>query len=84
MIFGLDSFAEGPDLPGDACVQVIIARLPFAMPDDPVDKTLARWIEKQGGNPFFRHHRARGIHQTYPGRWPPDPHRNQLRPRHHP
>lgn len=53
VIFGLDSFAEGLDLPGDTCVQVIIVRLPFAMPDDPVEKTLARWIEKQGGNPFF-------------------------------
>lgn len=53
VIFGLDSFAEGLDLPGNACVQVIIARLPFSMPDDPVDKTLSRWIERQGGNPFF-------------------------------
>lgn len=52
VIFGLDSFAEGLDLPGEACVHVIIAKLPFAMPDDPVGKTLARWIEKRGGNPF--------------------------------
>ncbi|CUA84532.1 Rad3-related DNA helicase [Gulbenkiania indica] len=53
IIFGLDSFAEGLDLPGEACVHVIIAKLPFAMPDDPVGKTLARWIEKRGGNPFI-------------------------------
>ena len=53
IIFGLDSFAEGLDLPGDACVHVIIAKLPFAMPDNPVDKTLNQWIEKRGGNPFF-------------------------------
>jgi ATP-dependent DNA helicase DinG len=33
-------------------VHVIIAKLPFAMPDDPVGKTLSRWIEKRGGNPF--------------------------------
>lgn len=52
VIFGLDSFSEGMDLPGDACVHVIIAKLPFAMPDDPVGKTLARWIEQRGGNPF--------------------------------
>ncbi|WP_189533078.1 ATP-dependent DNA helicase DinG [Paludibacterium paludis] len=52
VIFGLDSFAEGMDLPGESCVHVIIAKLPFAMPDDPVDKTLSRWIEKRGGNPF--------------------------------
>ncbi|TCP10330.1 ATP-dependent DNA helicase DinG [Crenobacter luteus] len=52
VIFGLDSFAEGLDLPGEACVHVIIVKLPFAMPDDPVGKTLARWVEKRGGNPF--------------------------------
>ena len=52
IIFGLASFAEGLDLPGNRCVHVIIAKLPFAMPDDPVERTLSRWIEKQGGNPF--------------------------------
>ncbi|WP_174875244.1 ATP-dependent DNA helicase DinG [Vogesella oryzae] len=52
VLFGLDSFSEGLDLPGEACVHVIIAKLPFAMPDDPVGRTLARWIEKRGGNPF--------------------------------
>lgn len=54
IIFGLDSFAEGLDLPGDACIHVIIAKLPFAMPDDPVDKTLSEWIKQQGGNPFMQ------------------------------
>ncbi|MDC7709825.1 ATP-dependent DNA helicase DinG [Vogesella indigofera] len=52
VLFGLDSFSEGLDLPGEACVHVIIAKLPFAMPDDPVGRTLSRWIEKRGGNPF--------------------------------
>lgn len=53
IIFGLDSFSEGLDLPGEACIHVIIAKLPFSMPDDPVDKTLAAWIESKGGNPFL-------------------------------
>ncbi len=53
IIFGLDSFAEGLDLPGEACVQVIIAKLPFAMPDNPIEKTQSRWIEQRGGNPFM-------------------------------
>ncbi|MDO4908026.1 ATP-dependent DNA helicase DinG [Neisseria sp.] len=52
IIFGLDSFAEGLDLPGDTCVHVIIAKLPFSMPDNPVEKTQNRWIEQRGGNPF--------------------------------
>lgn len=53
IIFGLDSFAEGLDLPGVACMHVIIAKLPFSMPDNPIDKTLSRWIEQNGGNPFL-------------------------------
>lgn len=53
IIFGLDSFAEGLDLPGDACVHVIIAKLPFAMPDNPIEKTQSRWIEQRGGRPFM-------------------------------
>lgn len=53
IIFGLDSFAEGLDLPGKSCVHVVIAKLPFAMPKNPIDRTLSHWISKQGGNPFF-------------------------------
>ena len=53
ILFGLASFAEGLDLPGDACNHVIIAKLPFDAPDDPVDQTLAEWIEQRGGNSFF-------------------------------
>ncbi len=54
IIFGLASFAEGIDLPGDYLTHVVITRLPFAVPDDPVGATLAEWIESQGGNPFMR------------------------------
>lgn len=53
IIFGLDSFAEGLDLPGELCVQVIIAKLPFALPDNPIEKTRNQWIEARGGNPFM-------------------------------
>ena len=52
-LFGLASFAEGVDLPGDYCRHVIIAKLPFAVPDNPVDEALAEWLEVQGRNPFF-------------------------------
>lgn len=54
VIFGLASFAEGIDLPGDYLTHVVITRLPFAVPDDPVGATLAEWIESRGGNPFMR------------------------------
>lgn len=53
IIFGLASFAEGVDLPGDYCSHVIIAKLPFAVPDDPVQATMAEWIEGRGGNSFM-------------------------------
>jgi ATP-dependent DNA helicase DinG len=53
VIFGLASFAEGVDLPGDYCRHVVIAKLPFAVPDDPVDAALAEWLESQGRNPFM-------------------------------
>ena len=52
-IFGLASFAEGVDLPGAYCAHVVIAKLPFAVPDDPVDAALAEWLESQGRNPFM-------------------------------
>tara|TARA_R110001592_G_scaffold363352_3_gene684941 strand:+ start:17197 stop:19401 length:2205 start_codon:yes stop_codon:yes gene_type:complete len=52
-IFGLASFAEGMDFPGDYCRHVIIAKIPFAVPDDPVYSTLSEWLEQQGGNPFM-------------------------------
>jgi ATP-dependent DNA helicase DinG len=54
ILFGLASFAEGLDLPANYCTHVIIAKLPFAVPDDPVTQTLAEWIEHNGGNAFFQ------------------------------
>ena len=53
IIFGLASFAEGVDLPGKYCEHVLIAKIPFAVPNDPIEATLAQWIETQGGNPFM-------------------------------
>ncbi len=52
IIFGLASFAEGMDLPGAYCEHVIIAKLPFAVPDDPLQAALAEWVESKGGNAF--------------------------------
>lgn len=54
IIFGLASLAEGVDLPGKYLTHVVIVRLPFSSPDDPVDATLAEWIEASGGNPFMQ------------------------------
>ncbi len=54
IIFGLASLAEGIDMPGKYLTHVVIVRLPFSTPDDPVDATLAEWIEASGGNPFMQ------------------------------
>lgn len=52
VIFGLASFTEGVDLPGRLCSHVIVAKIPFAVPDSPVEATLADWLESRGRNPF--------------------------------
>ena len=51
-IFGLASFAEGIDLPGNYCSHVVLTKIPFSVPDDPVGATLSEWIESEGRNSF--------------------------------
>jgi ATP-dependent DNA helicase DinG len=53
VIFGLASFAEGVDLPGDYCRHVVIAKIPFAVPDSPLEAALVEWVEAQGRNAFM-------------------------------
>lgn len=53
VLFGVASFAEGIDLPGRYLDHVVITRLPFAVPDDPIEASLAEWISQRGGNPFM-------------------------------
>jgi len=53
VLMGLASFAEGVDLPGNYCKHVVVAKLPFVVPDDPLHEALAEWIENKGGNSFF-------------------------------
>lgn len=53
ILFGLASLAEGIDLPGGYCEHVIIAKIPFAVPDAPVESALSDWLESQGRNPFM-------------------------------
>ncbi|HEX5127343.1 MAG TPA: ATP-dependent DNA helicase [Rhodocyclaceae bacterium] len=55
------SFWEGVDVPGDALSVVIIDKLPFAPPDDPVLKARVDWMEKQGRNPFMEYQLPRAV-----------------------
>lgn len=52
VLFGLQSFGEGLDLPGALCETVCIAKLPFAPPSDPVDEARAEWLRSVGRDPF--------------------------------
>ncbi len=52
IIFGMQSYGEGIDLPGDLLEEVVITRLPFSQPDDPIHATYAEWVERQGQRSF--------------------------------
>ena len=52
-LFGTDSFWQGVDVPGAALRNVIIVRLPFAVPDRPLIAGRLQQITAQGGNPFY-------------------------------
>ena len=52
VLFGTDSFWQGVDVPGDALQTVIIAKLPFAVPDHPLLEARLDAIREKGGNPF--------------------------------
>ncbi|HTY36394.1 MAG TPA: helicase C-terminal domain-containing protein [Bacteroidota bacterium] len=53
VLFGLDSFWMGVDVPGEALEHVIITRLPFSVPDHPLIESRSEFITQNGGNPFM-------------------------------
>jgi len=54
ILFGTGSFSEGLDLPGHYLTNLVITKLPFAVPNSPVEEATAEWIEQRGGNPFLQ------------------------------
>ena len=55
VLFGTSSFWQGVDVQGEALSCVIVDRLPFAVPTDPVVQARMRAIEESGGSPFFEY-----------------------------
>jgi len=53
VLFATASFWEGVDVPGEALSCVILVKLPFAVPDDPITEAKIKAIELSGGNPFL-------------------------------
>lgn len=54
ILFGTGSFSEGLDLPGDYLTNLIVTKLPFAVPTSPVEQAHSEYIKLKGGNPFLQ------------------------------
>jgi ATP-dependent DNA helicase DinG len=52
VLLGTNSFWQGVDVPGRALECVIITKLPFSVPDDPITEARTELIESRNGNPF--------------------------------
>jgi ATP-dependent DNA helicase DinG len=55
VLFATSSFWQGVDVQGDALSCVIISKLPFAVPSDPVVAARQKHIDEQGGNSFYEY-----------------------------
>ncbi|NQS90749.1 ATP-dependent DNA helicase, partial [Patescibacteria group bacterium] len=55
VLLGTNTFWQGIDVPGDALEAVIITKLPFAVPDDPVTEARLEELSREGKNPFIEY-----------------------------
>jgi Rad3-related DNA helicase len=61
IIFGLDSFWEGVDVRGDSLKCLVITKLPFEVPTEPMVLARTEIIEKEGGNSFYEYSLPRAV-----------------------
>ena len=55
VLFGTDSFWTGVDVPGETLSNVVVTRLPFAVPDHPLTQSRLEALEAEGANPFMEY-----------------------------
>ncbi|MCW1912885.1 ATP-dependent DNA helicase [Luteolibacter sp. GHJ8] len=55
ILFGTDSFWTGVDVPGETLSNVVVTRLPFAVPDHPLTQSRLEALEAEGANPFMEY-----------------------------
>ena len=83
VLFATDSFWEGVDVRGDALRCVVITRLPFRVPTEPLEQARVEAIAARGGDPFAEHTLPQAVIKLQAGLRTPDPqpHRPRLRRR---
>ena len=73
MLFATSSFWQGVDVPGEQLSCVIIDKLPFAVPSDPVVEARIAAIRNEGGDAFHELSGSAGRHRAEAGFRPADP-----------
>jgi len=61
VLLGTNTFWQGVDVPGEALIAVIIVKLPFAVPDDPITEARVERLKEGGKDPFYSYQLPQAI-----------------------